>query len=163
MLRRLLPHPILTAVLILVWLLLVNDLSAGALVVGIAVGLVVPIATAPYWPDRPRLRLGWPLLRYGAVVLWDIVVANFQVAWVILTRPSRRLRSTWLVVPLEVRSPEAITVLAGTISLTPGTVSTDLSACGRALLVHALDVSDGPEVVATIKARYEAPLKEIFG
>lgn len=163
MIRRLLPHPVLTSTLILVWLLLANDLSAGSLVLAVAVGVVVPIVTAPYWPDRPRLRIGWTLLRYLGVVLWDILVANFQVAWVILTRPSPRLRSTWLVVPLEVRSPEAITVLAGTISLTPGTVSADLSACGRALLVHALDVPDDAEAVAAIKARYEAPLKEIFG
>lgn len=162
MLRHVLPHPVLTSTLVLVWLLLANDLSIGSFVLAVAVGVAVPIVTAPYWPDRPKLRLGWPLLRYLGVVLWDILIANFQVAWVILTRPSSQLRSTWLVVPLEVRSPEAITVLAGTISLTPGTVSTDLSACGRVLLVHALDVADDVEAVAVIKARYEAPLKEIF-
>jgi len=162
MLRRLLPHPVLTATLTLVWLLLVNDLSAGAAVLGAAIGLLVPLLTAPFWPERPRLRFGGAMLRYLAVLLWDIVVANFEVAWIILTRPSARLRSAWLVVPLDIRSPEAITVLAGTISLTPGTVSTDLSACGRALLVHALDVADPAAAVARIKVRYEAPLKEIF-
>ncbi|TNC61048.1 Na+/H+ antiporter subunit E [Rubellimicrobium roseum] len=162
MFRRLLPHPVLSTTLLLVWLLLVNDLSAGAAVLGLAIGIAVPLLTAPYWPDRPRLRVSGAMLRYLAVLLWDIVVANFEVAWVILTRPSARLRSAWLVVPLEVRSPEAITVLAGTISLTPGTVSVDLSGCGHALLVHALDVSDEAETVARIKGRYEAPLKEIF-
>lgn len=163
MIRRLLPHPFLTATLALVWLLLVNDLSTGAAVLAVAIGLLVPIVTAPYWPDRPRLRLGSALSRYLAVVLWDILVANFEVAWIILARPSDRLRSGWLVIPLEIRSPEAIAALAGTISLTPGTVSTDLSADGRALLVHALDVSDPAAAVARIKARYEAPLKEILG
>lgn len=163
MLRRILPHPVLSVTLAMVWLLLVNDLSAGAVVLGAVIGVTVPLLTAPYWPDRPRLRFGRAMLRYLAVLLWDIIVANFEVAWIILTRPSARLRSAWLIIPLEVRSPEAITVLAGTISLTPGTVSTDLSACGRALLVHALDVADPDGAVARIKARYEAPLKEIFG
>lgn len=162
MLRRLFPHPVLSATLVLVWLLLLNDLSAGGLAVGLVVGTVVPLVTAPYWPDRPRLRIGWPLLSYLGVVLWDVVVANFEVAWVILTRPSARLRSSWLVVPLEVRSPEAITALAATISLTPGTVSVDVSGCGRALLVHALDVADEAEAVARIKSRYEAHLRRIF-
>jgi multicomponent K+:H+ antiporter subunit E len=162
MLRRVFPHPILSASLVLIWMLLMNDVTAGGLVLATAVGIVVPIITAPWWPDRPELRLGWTFLRYLGVVLWDIVVANFQVAWVILTRPSDRLRSSWLVIPLEVRTPEAITMLAGTISLTPGTVSADLSACGRVLLVHALDVPDSDEAIAAIKARYEAPLKEIF-
>lgn len=163
MLRRILPHPILSLTVTLVWILLVNDVTAGVVVLGLVIGLAVPLLTAPYWPNRPRLRLGPAMLRYGAVFLWDILVANIEVAWIILTRPSDRLRPAWLVVPLEVRTPEAITALAGTISLTPGTVSTDLSACGRALLVHALDVSDPAAAVARIKARYEAPLKEILG
>ncbi|PND65835.1 Na+/H+ antiporter subunit E, partial [Escherichia coli] len=77
---------------------------------------------------------------YTAIVLFDIVVANFQVAAVILFRRNRDLRARWLVIPLELDTPEAITVLAGTISLTPGTVSSDVSADGRFLLVHALDV-----------------------
>jgi len=66
------------------------------------------------------------------------------------------------VVPIELRSAEAITVLAGTISLTPGTVSSDVSADGRALLVHALDVADPEAEVTRIKQRYEARLLKVF-
>src|SRR5690606_16786829 len=99
---------------------------------------------------------------YVGIVLWDIVLANFQVAWVILTRRNRDVRSRWLVVPLELRSAEAITVLAGTISLTPGTVTSDVSADGRALLVHALDVADPDAEVARIKQRYETRLLRMF-
>lgn len=162
MIRRILPHPILTVTLVLVWLLLLNELSAGGVVVAAVVGVIVPIATAPYWPDRPKLRVGWPMFSYLGLVLWDIVVASFEVAWILLVRPNDRLKAGWLVVPLDVRSPEAITVLAGTISLTPGTVSVDVSACGRSLLVHALDVGDEAAAVARIKGRYEAHLKRIF-
>ena len=65
-------------------------------------------------------------------------------------------------IPLEIRTPEAITVLAGTITLTPGTVSCDLSECGHALLVHCLHAPDPDSVVLDIKTRYESRLKEIF-
>jgi multicomponent K+:H+ antiporter subunit E len=162
MMQRLLPHPVLSATLVLFWLLLANDVTVGGIVLAIAIGVIVPIVTAPYWPDRPRLRVGLPLLSYLGVVLWDIIVANFEVAWVILTRPNNRLRSNWLVIPLEVRSPEAISALAGTISLTPGTVSVDVSADGRTLLVHGLDVADEAGAITRIKTRYEAHLKRIF-
>lgn len=162
MLRRLYPHPLLAATLVIVWVLLQNRLSVGGVLLGIVVGTAIPILTAPYWPGRPALRLGWPALAFLATVLWDIVIANFQVAWIILFRTNAGMRSAWLVVPLDVRSPEAITALAATISLTPGTVSADLSACGRALLVHALDVGDEGAAVARIKSRYEARLMEIF-
>lgn len=158
---RLFPHPGLTALLVAMWIVMVGEVSFGALFLGLVVGIIVPIFTAPWWPGRPKLRF-LPALAYLGVVLWDIVVANFQVAAIILFRRNRDLRPAWLTIPLELTSPEAITVFAGTISLTPGTVSADVSACGRYLLVHALHAPDPASEIAKVKARYEARLKEIF-
>ncbi|WP_126171994.1 Na+/H+ antiporter subunit E [Altericroceibacterium xinjiangense] len=162
MTQRLFPHPGLSVLLIVVWLLLLNDLSFGAVLVALVVGLLVPLFTASYWRNKPGLRFGWATIDYVAVVAWDIVIANFQVAWLILFRRDRDLRSCWLVIPLDVRQPEAITTLAGTISLTPGTVSADVSADGRSLLVHALDTADRDADIARIKSRYEARLLRIY-
>lgn len=162
MLTRLFPHPGLTVLLIAVWLLMLNSISVGGLVVAIILGTAIPVFTAPFWPDRPQLHFGWPIVDYLAVVILDILIANFHVARIILFRRSSDLRSTWLVIPLELRSAEAITMLAGTISLTPGTVSSDVSTDGRFLLVHALDVSDPAAEVARIKSRYEARLARVF-
>jgi multicomponent K+:H+ antiporter subunit E len=162
MLRRLFPHPGLSFLLVAVWLLLPDMFSVGGLLFALLVGIVVPILTAPFWPNRPPLRFGWPMIDYFAVVLWDIVIANFEVARLILFRRNSELRSRWLVIPLELRSAEAITTLAATISLTPGTVSADVAADGRSLLVHALNVPDEAGEVARIKARYEARLMRIF-
>jgi multicomponent K+:H+ antiporter subunit E len=162
MLSRLFPHPGLTGMLVVVWMLLLNNFTFGGLVLAILFAIVVPLFTAPFWPNRPRLRFGWPMIDYLGVVVFDIFVANFQIAWLILFRRNRDLRSRWLVIPLELRSAEAISTLAGTISLTPGTVSADVSADGRALLVHALDVADEAGEVARIKRRYETRLMRIF-
>lgn len=162
MIRRLLPHPALSVTLVVVWLLLVNEYSHGALFLGIVFGIVLPLLTSRYWPERPRIRFGVALVDYVVVVLYDIVIANFHVAWLILTRRNRDLASQWLVIPLELRSPESITILAGTISVTPGTVSSDISSCGQAILVHAIDVSDPVAEVARIKQRYEARLLKVF-
>lgn len=160
--KRLLPHPGLTLLLVTMWMLVLNSLSMGGFLVGLFFAIVVPLFTAPFWPDRPQMRLGLPLLGYAFLVLWDIVVANFQVARLILFRRNRDFRSCWLSIPLELRSAEAITLLAGTISLTPGTVSTDISTDGRHLLVHALDTGDAAGEITRIKARYERRLLEIF-
>lgn len=158
---RLLPHPGLTVLLVVLWVVMVNDLTFGALFLGLVVGVLVPVLTAPWWPGRPRVRF-LPAFIYVGLVVRDIVVANFQVAAIILFKPTRDLRPAWLTIPLELTSPEAITVFAGTISLTPGTVSVDVSACGKYLLVHALHAPDPAGEVAKAKARYEARLKEIF-
>lgn len=162
MTRRLLPHPALSVLLVAVWMLLVNELTFGALFLALAFGVLVPLVTSRFWPDRPRIRFGPDAAAYVAIVLFDIIVANFQVAWIILTRRNRDLRSHWLVIPTALRSAEAITVLAGTISLTPGTVSSDISSDGRSLLVHALDVADPVAEVARIKQRYETRLLKVF-
>jgi multicomponent K+:H+ antiporter subunit E len=102
------------------------------------------------------------MLAYVCLVMWDIVVANIQVAWIVLTKRNADMRPNWVVIPLDLRSPEAITILAGTITLTPGTVSADLSDEGKSLLVHALDADDPDAVRDDIKQRYERRIKEIF-
>ena len=56
MIRRILPHPIMSLVVALVWMLLVNRFAWGSLVFALMLGLVVPLVTAPFWPDRPRMR-----------------------------------------------------------------------------------------------------------
>jgi multicomponent K+:H+ antiporter subunit E len=161
MMHRVLPHPGLTALLVIVWMVMVNELTFGALFLGLVVGLAVPKFTDTYWPDRPRVNFAAGIA-YVGLVLWDIIVANFEVAGIILFKPNHALRPAWLTIPLDLATPEAITVFAGTISLTPGTVSVDISACGRFLLVHALHAPDPQADIARVKARYEARLQRIF-
>lgn len=160
--RWLLPHPLLTLLLTAVWILLQNEFSSGMFVFGLILGIVIPRLTAQFWPDRPVAFNVGRMITYMFIVIWDIMVANIQVAWIVLTRPNSKLRPAWIVVPLDLRQPEAITVLAGTITLTPGTVSADLSDEGHSLLVHALDAPDPDAIRDEIKDRYERRLKEIF-
>ena len=160
--RWLLPHPLLTLILAIVWTLLQNEISAGMVVFGVILGIIIPWITSIWWPDRPDgIRLG-KMISYSLIVLWDILVANVQVAWIVLTVPNAKLKPAWIAIPLELKQPEAITVLAGTITLTPGTVSADLSDEGHSLLVHVLHTDDADGVRDDIKSRYERRLLEIF-
>lgn len=161
MMRRLVPHPGLSVMLVIMWMVMVNDLTFGTLFLGLIVGLVVPLFTAAYWPGRPKVNFDVGFV-YIVLVVWDIIVANFEVAAIILFKPSHKLQPAWLSIPLDLDTPEAITVFAGTISLTPGTVSADVSACGTFLLVHALHAPDPAAEVARVKQRYEARLKRVF-
>lgn len=159
--RRWLPHPLLTPCLVLLWLLLVNSAAPGQIVLGLVLGWSIPFFTSRFWPDQVRIRKPLTLMRFVGVVLWDIVVANFIVARLILGRP-QSLRPAFVAVPLDLEFDLAISLLASTITLTPGTLSALLSADRKTLLVHALDVADQAELVASIKQRYERPLKEVF-
>lgn len=162
MLRRLFPHPYLSLTLILLWFALVNELKLGSLVMAGVLGTAIPLLTSAWWPGRPRVKRPFGLAAYALLVLWDVIVANFQVARIVLFMPRDRIRSNWVTIPLDLHSPEAISLLAGTITMTPGTLTADMSACGRALLVHALHAPDPGAVRDDIKARYETRLKRIF-
>ncbi|WP_295074567.1 Na+/H+ antiporter subunit E [Tabrizicola sp.] len=160
--RRVFPHPYLSLTLVVLWFLLVNQWKLGSLVMAIILATIIPLLTSAWWPDRPRVKRPFALAAYALLVLWDVIVANFQVARIVLFMPRAKIQSAWITVPLDLKSPEAISLLAGTITMTPGTLTADTSACGRALLVHALHAPDPDAVRDDIKARYESRLQRIF-
>lgn len=159
--QHLFPHPLLSAVVMAVWLLLVNSLAPGQLLLGIALGWAIPRITGPFWPGHTVIHHPLTLLRFLLVVAYDIVTANLVVARLILS-PTRPVRPAFVVMPLSLRTDLAISLLANTICLTPGTVSARLSPDQRQLLIHALDVDDPGALVETIRRRYETPLQKVF-
>ncbi len=160
-LSRLLPHPLLSLALAVVWLLLANSVAPAHLLLAALLGIAIPWLTAGLFPERlGSIRLG-VALRLFLPFLWDIVVANVAVARIILS-PGLRVKPSFLALPLSLTHPYAIAVLAGMITMTPGTVSVDLSPDGRTLWIHALNVEDPDGAIAEIKRRYEEPLKELF-
>ncbi len=158
---RLLPHPLLTPILAMIWLLLNNTLATGHIILGLTLGWLIPLFTLRFWPVTMRVHRPGALLRFIGIVFVDIVLANLTVARRILGNPAN-LRPALIELQLDLKSDLAISFLANTICLTPGTVSALLSPDRRFLLVHALDAPDPDAVRTHIKQRYEAPLKEIF-
>ncbi len=158
---RLLPHPLLTPILTIIWLLLANSLSPGHILLGLLLGWAIPVFTLRFWPEQVCISKPLTLMRFVTVVLYDILIANFAVAWLILRGP-RTLKPTFVEVPLDLKSDLGTSLLANTISLTPGTLSSWLSPDRSTLVVHGLDVRDPAALVASIKRRYEVPLLEIF-
>lgn len=159
--RRLLPAPGLSAVLALLWPVLNQSWSLGQLLLGAALAVVVPLYTEALGTGRPALRRPVLALRLAGRVLLDIVSSNLTVAGLILG-PAARVRPAFVWLPLRITEPHGIVTLAGIITMTPGTLSADLSPDRRHLLIHALNVDDEVALVADIQARYEAPLIEIF-
>ncbi|WP_158542627.1 Na+/H+ antiporter subunit E [Lujinxingia litoralis] len=159
--QRLLPQPLFSLVLLAIWLLAHGELGASTLIKGVILALAIPALTRRFTDTFPRVRRLRPLIFYVFIVMWDILVANIAVARLILG-PTRKLTPTFLEVPVQLTNPYAITIFAATISLTPGTVSANLSGDKKTLLVHALSTSDPDTEIQLMKARYEAPLLEAF-
>jgi len=161
-LKRLFPHPWLTVELAILWLLLANDASPGNLLLGALLAVVISFLIGEgLWLSPVRFGRPWLLLRLLWHVVVDIVVANVQVALLVLG-PTRRLRPAFVHVPLDSTHEIPLTALVSIVSLTPGTLSAELSDDRTRLLVHVLDLDDEAALIALIKQRYEVPLMEIF-
>lgn len=159
--HRLLPRPRLSVFLLLIWLLLNNSFTFSTIFFGVIIAWLIPLVSYQFWPEpRPPMRYRL-LLVYALRVIKDIVLASITVARLILGSP-RNLKPAFVNFPLELEDSFAITMLASTVSLTPGTVSSDISADRKFLLIHALDVDDEEALIEAIKTRYETPLREIF-
>lgn len=155
-------RPLLSLAIALCWLLLQGSLELAHLLAALAIGLVVPRLVAPFLGPHTHLRGARTALRLAVIVLYDIVVANLTVAWIVLN-PRSQPQPAWVQVPLQLTHPTGIVLLATIITTTPGTVSCVIDEARREILVHALDCDDAAAMAAEIKRRYEAPLMEIFG
>ena len=160
--KRFLPQPVLSVVLLATWLLITNSIAPGSIVMGAIVGVAVPLITHRFWEIEARVASIPALLGYTGVVLVDIIRANFVVATQVVG-PNRVLRSRLFELPLDLRGRLPISVLAATITLTPGTVSCRVSPDQTRIWVHALHADDLDDEIAEIKQRYESRLMRVFG
>jgi multicomponent K+:H+ antiporter subunit E len=158
---RLVPFPMVSAGLLVLWLLL-NSLSVGHILLGGAVALIGGWALAALAPPKARARRPVAVLRLAAFVFADVVRSNVAVARIILGLEPRRWTSGFVEVPLELRHPYGLATLACIITSTPGTLWVDFNEANGTLTIHVLDLVDETEWVRTIKGRYERPLLEIF-
>ena len=159
--KRWLPHPVLSALLVAVWLLLQQSLALAQLLTAAVLALGLPRLLHGFLGEPVRPRAWGTVLRLALRVLGDIVVANLAVARLVLS-PGARPQPAWVRMPLRLKHPTGIALLATIVTTTPGTVSCLVDEERGELVVHALDCPDPQGLAAEIRRRYEAPLMEIF-
>ena len=161
MTRRWLPYPILSALLLLIWLLLNQSVAPGTILLGALLGVALAKVFGLLRPPKARLR-HYPLLgRLLVRVVCDIVRSNIAVARIILRRDSR-MQSGFVAIPLTLTDHHGLAVLACIITSTPGTIWVSYDSNANILLIHVLDLVDEASWIDSIKQRYERPLLEIF-
>jgi multicomponent K+:H+ antiporter subunit E len=160
--NRLLPSPALSVALFLLWIVLMQALDVGTLLLGVAMALFWPVATAGLSPSAGRIRRPLLLARLFGRAFVEMLRSNAEVAWAILTRRPSTLRSGFVKIPLELTSPNGLAALAMIVTFTPGTAWAELSDDRRVLLLHVLAIENEADLVALFKRRYERPLIEVF-
>jgi multicomponent K+:H+ antiporter subunit E len=158
----LLPYPIASASFLAFWLLLNQSLSLGHLLLGAAAGLIGGWSLAALKQPKARPRRLATMVRLAGLVFADIVRSNIAVARIILGLEHRGYTSGFVEIPLELRDPYGLAILACIITSTPGTLWVEFDATTGMLTIHVLDLIDKTTWIRTIKGRYERALLEIF-
>jgi multicomponent K+:H+ antiporter subunit E len=155
--------PVLLATLVVMWLLLGQTWSLAQLVLGVVVATALVYTSAILRPVQPRLRRLDCAVQLGALVLADIVRSNLAVARIVLgLSGKRKVHSGFVTIPLELRDPHGLAVLAAIVTSTPGTVWVNYDTAAQTLTLHVLDLKSDEEWIAWIKQRYELRLRKIF-
>lgn len=161
--KRWLPSPLLSAGLLLMWLLLNQTLDPAHWLLGGLLAIVAPLLARPLQPHGyARLRRPMALLRLLGFSAIEIVRSCFNVTQIILLRRSADVNSQFIRVPLDLHNPHGLALLSCLINTTPGTVWVDLLAEKHELLLHVFDLHDETWWIDTIKTRYERPIMEVF-
>lgn len=156
------PHPILSVALFVVWLLMNSPFGAGSLVIATLVGLLVPHVMRAMTPERVRVRSPLAIFRLAGRVIYDALLSNWKVVMLILGHRKGVRKSGFVSIPLSLSNRYGLAALAIIITSTPGTLWVQYDRYKRVLLLHVLDLTDDQDWTATIKDRYETLLMEIF-
>lgn len=153
---------ILPLTLLVLWLMLNDTLSAGYIALGLALALFLSWAAQAMRPLHARPKKPLTILKLAADVMVDITRSNIMVARIVLLGKRANATPGYIRIPIGLRDPHALAVLACIVTFTPGTVWSDFSEERGLLTLHVLDLKDEAEWLDLIHRRYELPLKEIF-
>ena len=160
---RWLPHPLVFALLLALWLLLNRTLEADQVLVGASIAVGASLTLRLLQIPQARVRNLVVIVSLAWLVAKDIVRSNIAVARIVLSKRRASRVSAFIDIPLTLRNPSALAVLACIITATPGTAWARYDSARDILTIHVLDLTDEPALVNTIKEDYERRLLEIFG
>lgn len=141
------------------WAALFSAFTLPSLAIGFAVGYAILWVLSPLFSGSRYCQMLLAMVRLILFFFWELLVSSLQVAWDVLT-PTHRSRPGIVAVPIEANTELEITTLANLVSLTPGTLSLDLSEDRKTLYVHAMFVDDPATIRREIKDGMERRVLE---
>lgn len=160
--RHILPYPLLSLALLVMWLLLQQSVAPGQVLLGALIAIAASRAMAALQPERPKIRHIGKIIKLVGLVTADIARSNIAVTRIIIEGKRREQTAGFLTVPLALTDRFALAILACIVTATPGSAWLEYDAGNNTVLIHVLDLVDEATWIDTLKNRYEALLLEIF-
>lgn len=147
--------------LALIWAAATGNFGEANLLFGFVLGFAVIFFTQQATSSGDYAQRGWRVLSFAVFFIVELFKANLRVAYDVVV-PSQNMRPGVIAIPLSATTDMEITLLANLISLTPGTLSLDVSDDRSVLYVHGMFVDDPDEFRHEIKAGFERRVLEVM-
>jgi len=147
--------------LALIWTFMVGRFTLGIFLSGMLLGYGLLWLTFGRGENHHSLKRGPRIVGFMFFYLYELIKSNLIIAWDVVT-PRDYMKPGVIAVPLEAKTDLEITMLANLITMTPGTLSIDVSADRKTLYVHALYIENPDELRREIKDELEARVLEIL-
>lgn len=160
--HKLFPAPLISIGLWLMWLMLQHSSSLGNQLLALLLAWLLPLIFQGLRPQKVQVRKPLTVVKLCARVVIDTTQSNINVLRLLLRPGKRQHPSGFVHIPLQLRDPNGLAVLAMIVSITPGTVWAELALDRSMLMLHVLEVTDAQAIIEHVQFCYERPLMEIF-
>ncbi|HZG75659.1 MAG TPA: Na+/H+ antiporter subunit E [Paenibacillus sp.] len=151
---------VLNGLLAIIWMLLANDPTVVGFAVGYAIGMLFLFALRRFFRRPFYIYKIWAIAKLLGLFLKELVLSNLTVIAHIL-RPKLNVRPGVFAYRTELRSDWEVTLLGCLITLTPGTLTLEVSPDQGTLYIHAIDIRDADELKAQIRGSFERAIREV--
>lgn len=145
-----------------IWCMMHNNFHLATFIVGYLLAWTSTTMFKVISAYKPYRMNVWEGIKLLFVFLKEMIIANLQIAYIIIT-PSMNIRPGLIEYPLDIRNDGAIVLLANMISLTPGTLSVDISPDRKFIYVHAMVMETPDQLKSQIKNRFERRIQRMLG
>ncbi|GIP59895.1 Na+/H+ antiporter subunit E [Paenibacillus woosongensis] len=143
-----------------IWMFLNNNWSASGLIVGYMIGLALIGLFGRFWPQGFYMRKVWAMIKLLALFIKELFKSSFVVIGQVLS-PKLNIRPGIFAYKTELTGDWEVTILANLITLTPGTLTLDVSREGSTLYIHAMDIDDVDKLCSDIRSTFEKAILEV--
>ena len=153
---------VLNVIIAVMWMFLSETYTFSAFFAGYLIGILLLLVLQRFIPDAFYLKRAWKIIQLILLFIKELILSNLVIVKLVYT-PKKKLdiNPGFFSLPTELKSNWEITLLANLITLTPGTLSVSISDDNSLIYVHAMDIDDIDEAVASIKNTFEKAIMEV--
>lgn len=147
--------------LALIWTSLTGSFTPNTLTQGFIVGYLVLWLASPMYGTATYFKKFRQTISFLLFFVWELAISTLRVAYVVI-KPNLDIQPGIVAVPLDVKTDTEIMLLANLITVTPGSLSLDISYDRRVIYIHVMHVTDVEAYRRGIKQGFEKRIGELF-